>query len=172
MLTALAAVLVADSAAGNPPTLIYVLGAILAGGVLPLIYQAAQRWRRGPLEDSTLIAHTVNEQLGGMKELLDQYRVEIEVSKRQLEDYRKQLVEITQDLARAQVRIGHLEDELERSRARREEIERELVQLRAQYEHTNSERRSLEELTTALQERLQQLTLVTGRGDEPAGSPT
>lgn len=168
MFTPLVAFVLADTSSGSPPAIVYILGAILAGGLLPLIYQALQRWRAGPLQDSALISHTIAEQLGGMKELLDEYRVEIEVAKRQLEDYRTQLGDITKELAKAQVRIGQLEDQLDRARDERSTIERDLERLRAQYEQLRAERHELEEVTSGLRDRLRGLELIAGQHpDDP-----
>lgn len=148
------------------PTTIYILGAAFAGGLLPLLYQAAQNWRKGPLTDSQLISRTVSDQLGGMKTLLENYRIELEVAKRQLEDYRTQLGTVTRELATAQVRISQLERTLDSAKDRRDEMEHELEQLRRQQGDLITERRELETITRNLADRLRQLGLVVGDDGE------
>lgn len=167
-----AALILVAATAGGIPIIVYVLGALLAGGGLTLAYTVLQNWRRGPMTDASLISDTITNQLGGMKQLLDEYRVELEVAKRQLEDYRAQLYEVTRELAKAQVQISQLERSLDSARDRRDDMEHELDELRRHYEELTRERIKLEGLTRGLSERLAQLGIVVGEDGEEIVPPS
>lgn len=148
--------------ASSPPTQdvstwVLIVIAALGGGVLPILVSAYRRWKRGPLEDEEMVGRIVKGELGNMKDLLGEYRVEVELTKRQLEDYRSQLNEMTRELARAQVRIQHLEDELRTAREGRDELQRELAQLIAERDELRTERARLAGEAEKLRERLDRL---------------
>jgi len=96
----------------NVPTIVYLLAAALGGGLLGAIGTAYRRFRIGPIEDQQLVTQITADTLRGAKDILAEYRTEVEVVKRQLEDYRKQLLELTRTLAAANERIRRLESDL------------------------------------------------------------
>lgn len=150
----------AAATASSPPqysTFIYILGALVAGGALNVAVTAYRRWSRGPIEDKEIIGNIVKGEVAGMKDLLAEYRVEVEITKRQLEEYREQLSEITRELARAQVRIGRLEDELREAGSRRAEIEAELLRVKAERDGLVDQRQRLERESASLRTRVDAL---------------
>lgn len=116
----------------SPPTqptssLLYILGAFCAGGALTIVYNIIQRFRRGQIEDTELINRITQQTVQGADDILQQYRVEVEVVRRQVEDYRNQLHKLTQELAQATLRIAHLETELSTAHANQERLRQQLA---------------------------------------------
>lgn len=147
----------------NPSLLIYLLGAALGGGLIKVGYDAYTRWKRGPIDDDEQIGRTLRNELGGMKELLEEYRVEQKVTERRLDDYRRQLVDVTSHLADARIRIEALERQLENARERRNVIESELRDLRSEYKHLEAERDRIQREAGSMTQMLAQLARITGR---------
>lgn len=135
----------------------YVIAAALMGGAIPAVVGAYRRWKRGPLEDQAIVGRMVRDEMSGMKDLLNEYRVEVEVTKRQLEEYRTQLGLITHELAKAQVRIGDLQEELKDAKRDRDEVKRELNTLLTERDGLVSERDRLAEEATRLAARVEAL---------------
>lgn len=142
--------------------LVYIVAALLTGTLIPLLYQIARNWRRKPLEDQEIIEKTVRNELGNLKDLLAEYRLEVEVNKRQLEDYRKQLGEVTFELSRAQVRITYLEDALRTAKTDHETVKRELEEAKARREALQEERDRLNVEAEELRGRIKELEDKTG----------
>lgn len=137
--------------------LLYVIGALLAGGLLNLGWQVYRRWRSGGLDDRKTIEETIEKEIGGLRSLVTEYRTEAEVTKRLLDEYRQQLTDVTKDLARAQVRIGYLEDELRSAQGQRTEVEKELHALKVERESDRDRREELLREGNRLRERVAQL---------------
>lgn len=142
--------------------LVYIIGAMFAGGLIPLAYNMLRNWRRAPIEDSQIIASNVRNDVSGLKDLLAEYRIEVELNKRQLEDYRGQLGQITIELAKAQARISLLEQQLSTARNERDQILGELDGMRARRDELAAERERLKEEAAALQGRIKALEDQTG----------
>lgn len=146
--------------APSPPqytTLIYIVGALVTGGALQVGVTAYRRWTRGPIEDKQIIGQIVQGEMSGMKDLLAEYRIEVEVTKRQLEEYREQLGEVTRELARAQVRITRLEDELKDAKGNRAALQAELVAVTAERDGLITQRDALEGQAGELRDRVSAL---------------
>lgn len=143
-------------------SLVYLLAAVFAGGLVQVIYQAVRNRRRDPVEDSEIARKAVKDELGGLKDLLAEYRIEVEVNKRQLEDYRNQLNQITLDLSRAQVRIGLLEDQLRDAKSESTAVQRELEGTKRRRDELQVERDRLSRETAELRERIKGLEDATG----------
>lgn len=152
------------------PTWIYILGAMFGGGVLTVAATAYRNWRNAPTDDRMRITNTLRNEVGGMKELLEEYRIEQKAGERQLRDYREQLTELTGNLARALQRIETLEGLLDSAKERRDEMEKELRALQDDCTLWRDQRDHLERQSIVLRERLRQLGRVTGESiedDEP-----
>lgn len=121
-------VLAAAPVAQPSTSFLYILGALFAGGVVTTLYQAYLRWRRGPLEDQELVSRITATTNSDMKGILNEYRMEVEVVKRQVEDYRKQLHDLTKELANATLRISQLEIRLENSEEDKGRLQRDLAE--------------------------------------------
>lgn len=151
------------------PTWIYLLGAFGGGGLLAAVATAYRNWRNAPTDDRNRITDTLRNEVGGMRELLEEYRIEQKAGERQLRDYREQLTELTGNLARALQRIEQLEGQLSNAKERRQEMERELHELQATCQSWRDQRDALERQTIVLEERLRQLGQVTGEEPEVSG---
>lgn len=108
------------------PVLLYVFGAILAGGGMTMFAQLVRHWRRGQVEDTELISRITKDTISGAKDILAEYRLEVEVVKRQVEAYRVQLNELMTKLAEANLRIQNLEEALKEAHHDRDRLVDEL----------------------------------------------
>lgn len=149
-------------AAATYEPIVYIVGTLLTGGVLQVVYTIVRNYKRGPIDDDSIIAQTVRDDVEGLRGLLAEYRLETEVNKRQLETYQKDLREMTRELAQAQVRIGNLEKQLREGGERREAIERELTDIRRERDRLEAERDRLAAEAQKLQDRIEKLEQATG----------
>lgn len=141
---------------------IYLIAAVAAGGLAQVVYQIVRNWRRKPIDDQQIIGKQIKDDLGNLKDLLAEYRLEVEVNKRQLEDYRRQLTEITLELAKAQARIGLLEDQLRTARSEHESVQHELEAMQRRRDELQGERDRLKQEAANLGQRIKALEDATG----------
>lgn len=141
-------------AAATYTPIIYIVGTLLAGGLLQLVYSIARNYRRGPIDDTSIVSQTVRDDVEGLRGLLAEYRLETEVNKRQLENYAKDVRDMTRELAQAQLRISNLEKQLREGDGRREIVERELSEIRHDRDRLAVERDRLIVEATAMRARV------------------
>lgn len=147
---------------GGYTNIVYLLAAVFAGGLIPLLYRAWRDRKRGPIEDSQIIAGTVRDELGGLKDLLAEYRLEVELNKRQLEDYRNQLGMLTIELAKAQARISVLETQLHDAQGERSAMQRDLEAARQRRIELEAERERVRQDGEQLRRRIKELEDAAG----------
>lgn len=103
------------SGAGTP-VIVYLLGGALAGGLVPTASAAYKAWRRGKKpglnEDDEMVARITALTLEGSKGMLEEYRIELEIAKRQLATDRDQLERLNRSLGESEARITRLEADL------------------------------------------------------------
>jgi chromosome segregation ATPase len=144
--------LLADASppSGNPSSLLYIFAALLAGGVLQVVWQVYRRWRRGSTDDALEIAKAAQDQAQSSAELWTRYRVELEDAKAQLSEYLRELVSVNRELGAATARIVRLEQELHQAR-------NDATQLRAALNDAIARRDELRDRVFSLQERIRLL---------------
>lgn len=152
-------------AAATYTPIIYIVGTLLAGGLLQLVYSIARNYRRGPIDDTSIVSQTVRDDVEGLRGLLAEYRLETEVNKRQLENYAKDVRDMTRELAQAQLRISNLEKQLREGDGRRETVERELSEIKHDRDRLAVERDRLIVEATAMRARVQALEEAAGLVD-------
>lgn len=113
-------------ATGPPTTLLYVLSIIGTSGLVAVLWQMYLRWRRGGDEDDELVSRISNQVAQGSAKLLEEYRLELEVSKRQIKLYLDQVTELNRLLGSANERIDRLEKELKVRGSEHRELNRQL----------------------------------------------
>lgn len=120
-------------AASAPPqqvpqssVLLYILGAAVAGGGFTALLGLIRYWRRGQVEDTELVSRITKDTVAGAKDILAEYRLEVEIVKRQVEAYRDQLNNLTMALAEANVKISNLERQLSTAQTEHTGLQRDL----------------------------------------------
>lgn len=112
--------------AGPPTTLLYALSILGTSGFVAVLWQMYLRWRRGPKEDDELVSRISSQVASGAHELLEEYRIELEVSKRQINLYLEQVTELNRLLGQANERIARLERALDERQNDRRDLTRQL----------------------------------------------
>lgn len=113
-------------ATGPPTTLLYVLSIIGTSGLVAVLWQMYLRWKRGGEEDDELVSRISAQVAQGSAKLLEEYRLELEVSKRQIKLYLDQVTELNRLLGSANERIDRLEKELKLRGSEHRELNRQL----------------------------------------------
>lgn len=102
------------------PALVYLFGGALAGGLVPLAagaWAAQRRKVKGTLgPDEETLARIASLTVDGAKDMLAEYRIELEVAKRQILAYRDEITQLNrlsglaqQEIAELRARIVQLE---------------------------------------------------------------
>lgn len=140
--------ILADVSVNDP--VVAILAVILSGGLIGTIWQIYRDRKRGPGEMQDVVTKVTNQVMEGAQDLLNEYKIQIEVSQRQIEQYLSQLSDLNRLLGAANARIAHLESELKNSLSDRDELHQELSDARR-------DRDLLEKEITELRDRVEQL---------------
>jgi chromosome segregation ATPase len=134
--------------------IIPILIALLGGGLLGTLYQIYAGHRRGPTEMQDIVTKISNQVMGGAKDLLDEYRIQLEASHRQVDAYLGQLTSLNRLLGESNARIARLEIELQTSVKERDTIRQELIEVRR---HRDELAKEIEVLRRRLNELIDQV---------------
>lgn len=139
----------------TPPTTaspwLYILGAILAGGVLEFVWRIFQRVRYGGRDDAMSIAKAAQYQAANASELWVKYKVELEDAQKQIGQYLEELIKVNRELGAASARIAKLEDDLREERSESARLRDELAEARAKRDELLDKVHALHERIRALE---------------------
>lgn len=143
------------AASGVSGPLLTALSIIAAGGGGSLAYQVYNRIKRGKSEDEELISRISSQVVEGAHSLLEEYRIELEVAKRQITLYLDQVTELNRLLGQANERISRLERDLVEREGDRADLRQQLRDAVRRRDELHNEIESLRtrilELETALE---------------------
>lgn len=136
---------------GPPTTFLYIVSLLGTAGLFGVLWQMYLRWRRGGTEDEELVSRISSQVAAGSAKLLEEYRIEIEVSKRQIGLYLDQVTELNRLLGSANERIERLEGALNERQNERSELRRQLKDAIRRREDIIQEMRTLRDRVTELE---------------------
>lgn len=142
------------ASAGPPAVLLDVLAVLGTGGLLSVAWQVYLRWKRGGAEDDELVSRISAQVAEGSAKLLEEYRIEVEVAKRQVTLYLEQVTELNRLLGQANERIRRLEQSLDKREEDRSDLKRQLKEAIKRREDLIAEMRRLRERVEQLEQDL------------------
>lgn len=149
--------LLGDAHVSTPPapsasTVVYIIAAAIAGGLIPTAYQIwkgrkdeGEKRRVAPITDAQIISSAVSEAAEAARSMLEEYR-------QQLEEMRTEVARLRGALQRSNERIAKLEGALESSNDDRERLRADLIE-------AMERRRSAERRLASAEQRLGELEL-------------
>jgi chromosome segregation ATPase len=138
----------------GPSPLLYIFGALAAGGLLDLLWRMYQRSKYGAREDALQIAKEARDQVHSSGELFTRYKVELEDAQRQLNEYLSQLVGVNKELGKAMARITRLEQDLTVAQSDNRQLKLELTEALAKRDALTQQIEELLERIRSLEAKL------------------
>lgn len=121
----------ASPPSSNTNTILYVMAALLAGGLLDIGWRAYQRYRHGAQDDALEVAKAARDQAQSSTDLWKSYKIELEDAKGQISQYLTELVSVNRELGSALAKISRLDEELRHARGEAQDLKQRLDEAKA-----------------------------------------